>query len=175
MLRHRIKTLAGHIERRTDDRLGLRNVSLTQEALLVRFARSRETGLFATVLADALSASQWLSERILLDISGQQLAMTLKGLAIDADDAIFILQRLYNHLGAQVHGTSRAAILFGQLDEDECGRRVEAWRRADSYTYTDQQSRPANTASERESERGPAQVIRTTASARRTIQLQRSR
>jgi len=170
MLRHRIKALAGHIDRPADDRLGLRNLSPIQEALLVRFARNRETGLFATVLADTLSASHWLSERIMLDISGQQLATTLKGLAMHPDDAIFILQRLYDHLSAQAKGVSRAEILFDQLDEDECGKRVEAWRRADTYTYTEQQRQPANGASEPASQQVSPRVIRTTATARRPMQ-----
>ncbi len=170
MLRHRIKALAGHIDRPADDRLGLRNLSPIQEALLVRFARNRETGLFATVLADTLSASHWLSERIMLDISGQQLATTLKGLAMHPQDAVFILQRLYDHLGAQLKGVSRAEILLDQLDEDECGKRVEAWRRADTYTYTEPQRQPSTDASATAKEQTSPRVIRTTASARRPIQ-----
>lgn len=170
MLRHRIKSLAGHIDRPADDRLGLRNLSPIQEALLVRFARNRETGLFATVLADTLSASHWLSERILLDISGQQLATTLKGLAMHPDDAVFILERIYDHLSAEVKGVSRAEILFDQLDEDECGKRVEAWRRADTYTYAEPQRQPAAASAQGSDQHVSPRVIRTTASARRPLQ-----
>ncbi|MGO8485108.1 hypothetical protein AB9F39_39180, partial [Rhizobium leguminosarum] len=60
--------------------LGLRTLTDIQAALLVRFARSRESTHFATALADALSASRWLAERIMLDLSGQQLATTLTSL-----------------------------------------------------------------------------------------------
>ncbi|MGK9050214.1 DUF2336 domain-containing protein [Neorhizobium petrolearium] len=169
-LRRRLKALAGHIDRPAGDRLGLRNLSPIQEALLVRFARNRETGLFATVLADALSASHWLSERIMLDISGQQLATTLKGLAMDGEDAVFILQRLYDHLGAGEDGATRAASLWNSLDESECGKRVEAWRRADRYTYAEPQPRPA-ASGDREAEGHEAlpRLIRTTASVRRPL------
>lgn len=134
-LREQIKALAAHIDRPASDRLGLRSLTPAQEALLVRFARNREAGFFASVLADALSASRWLSERIMLDISGQQLAATLKGLAMQPADALFILERLYGHLAQRTEGESRAEVLWGRLDADECYGRVEAWRRADSYTY----------------------------------------
>ncbi|MFB9951381.1 DUF2336 domain-containing protein [Rhizobium puerariae] len=170
LLRQRIKALAGHIDRPAGDRLGLRNLSPLQEALLVRFARDREMGLFATVLADALSASFWLSERIMLDISGQQLATTLRGLAMEEEDAVFILKRLYDHLSAGQGGVSRAQVLWEALDEDECGRRVEAWRRADRYTYAEPQQQPvaSNDRDAGDYEAEP-RLIRTTASARRPL------
>lgn len=165
-LRQRIKALASHIDRPAHDRLGLRSLSPIQEALLVRFARDREAGLFATVLADSLSASLWLSERIMLDISGQQLATTLKGLAMREEDAIFILQRIYDHLGSHEDGVTRAEALWTMLDEDECGRRIEAWRRADSYTYAEPKRQPAAANETQEHEAEP-RILRTSASLRR--------
>lgn len=146
-LRQRIKALAAHVHRAEDDRLGLRTLTPVQEALLVRFARNREGGMFATTLADSLSASRWLAERILLDISGQQLATTLKALGMDEADALFVLLRFYSHLGNQTNGISRGQFLWNALDAGECGRRVEAWRRADSYTARESEFAPvANTA-----------------------------
>jgi uncharacterized protein (DUF2336 family) len=139
-LRRRIKLLAGHTERAPDDRLGLRQVSQMQAALMVRFARNRETSLFCGVLADTLSASHWLAERIMLDISGHQLATTLKGLFMDEDDAVFILEKLYNHLSEDHDGRSRATVIWNMLDTDDSGRRLEAWRRADGYTYAQTQN-----------------------------------
>jgi uncharacterized protein (DUF2336 family) len=137
-LRRRIKLLAGHMERQSDDRQGLRQLSETHAALLVRFARAREATLFAGVLADALSASRWLAQRIMLDISGQQLATTLKGLFMDEAEAVFVLERFYGHLAhEQLDGASRATAMWLVLDIDECGRRLEAWRRADGYTYAE--------------------------------------
>lgn len=130
-LRQRIRALAGHIHRSDDDRLGLRTLTPVQEALMVRFARSRDGGPFATVLADSLSASRWLAERIMLDISGRQLATTLKALGMGAADGCYVLERFYPHLGETENGMGRAQSLWETLDADACGRRIEAWRRAD--------------------------------------------
>lgn len=135
VLRDRIKGLARHMHRPADDRLGMRTLSPVQEALLVRFARTREPHHFATTLADALSASRWLSERIMLDLSGRQLAVTLTGLGMGHEDAIAVLTRLYPHLARKAGGTLRAEGLLTELDPRECHDRVEAWRRADSYTF----------------------------------------
>ena len=138
-LRRRIKLLAGHVERAADDRLGLRSLSEIQEALLVRFARNREATLLVTALSDILTTSRWLAERVLLDLSGRQLATVLKSLGMTSSDATYILTRLYGHLAEASDGVSLAESLWQSLDEDECNARVEAWRRADRYTYgTDQ-------------------------------------
>ncbi|WP_454848688.1 DUF2336 domain-containing protein [Rhizobium binxianense] len=134
-LRRRIKGLAGHLGRNDEDRLGLRTLSEIQEALLVRFARARAASHFATALADALSASRWLAERIMLDLSGQQLATTLTSLGMNLPDATFVLEQLYPHLSEQQQGASRAWAVLDALDAEECHARVEAWRRADRYTY----------------------------------------
>jgi uncharacterized protein (DUF2336 family) len=142
-LRQRIKALAAHVHRTEDDRLGLRTLTPVQEALLVRFARNREGGMFAATLADGLTASRWLAERILLDISGQQLATTLKALGMDEADALFVLLRFYPHLGNRTNGISRGQFLWNVLEPEECGRRVEAWRRADSYTARESEFSPA--------------------------------
>lgn len=136
-LRQKIKQLAAMQARPTSDRLGLRTATDVQEALLVRFARSRDADAFATCLADTLSASRWLAERIMMDISGLQLATTLKALGMDAQEAFFILERLYGHLKESVGGVSRGEILWDSLQDDECIRRLEAWCRADRYTYAD--------------------------------------
>jgi uncharacterized protein (DUF2336 family) len=101
----------------------------THHALFVRFARVGETGLLAVTLADALASSQWLSERILLDLSGRQLAETLLALAVPAADCHFVLEKLYPHLVA-----NGAAALLKSLDKATAIERVESWRRADSYT-----------------------------------------
>jgi uncharacterized protein (DUF2336 family) len=134
-LRRRIKLLAGHVERAEGDRLGLRSLTAIQEALLVRFARNREADLLVTALSDILTASRWLAERILLDLSGRQLATVLKGLGLNFSDATYILTRLYGHLAEAQDGVSEAEAMWQSLDEDECGRRVEAWRRADRQTH----------------------------------------
>ncbi|MBX5300946.1 hypothetical protein HJB93_17190 [Rhizobium sp. NLR12b] len=134
-LRGRILDLAGHLGRDDQDRLGLRTLTDIQEALLVRFARSHEATHFATALADALSASRWLAERIMLDLSGQQLATTLTSLGMGFLDAVFVLERFYPHLAEQQHNVTRGWMVLDALDPEECHERVEAWRRADRYTY----------------------------------------
>ncbi|PZM17106.1 hypothetical protein CPY51_02415 [Rhizobium tubonense] len=148
-LRREIKQIARHLSDGANDRLGLRTLSDVQEALLVRFAREREAAHFATTLADALSASCWLAERILLDLSGQQLAVTLTSLGMGLADAVFVLERFYPHL-SDMHGSvSRAWLVLDDADPEDCERRVEAWRRADRYTYLPEErstplpSRPA--------------------------------
>ncbi len=146
ILRQQIKQAARHMARDDNDRLGLRSLSETQEALLVRFARERDAVKFATTLADALSSSRWLAERILLDTSGQQLAVTLVSLGMGIADAVYSLERFYPHLAERHGSVSRAWLVLDGIDAEESQGRVEAWRRADSYTYLPQdkaEQRPA--------------------------------
>jgi uncharacterized protein (DUF2336 family) len=147
-IRNRIRELARHVSRPEGDRLGLRNLSPIQAALLVRFARNREAALFAKALASGLSASRWLAERIMLDISGQQLATTLISLGLDFRDAVFVLEKLYPHLAEPQHGVTRAWMVLDSLDLEECNARVDAWRRADSYTYLPEKTETAQAAHE---------------------------
>lgn len=111
------------------------------QALFVRFARARETGMLAVALADALSSSQWLSERILLDLSGRQLAETLLALAVPADDCRFILARLHSHITEN----DGQALLAG-IDAAMAVDRVESWRRADCYSNGGSLPQAANSA-----------------------------
>lgn len=139
-VRDTLRGLARHLGRDDNDRLGLRTLSTLQSALLVRFARSREAVAFATALADTLSASRWLAERIMLDTSGQQMATTLTSIGMDFSDAVFVLEKLYPHLAEAQHSVTRAWMVLDALDPEECRDRVEAWRRADSYTYLPEQA-----------------------------------
>lgn len=138
LLRQQIKQLSSHLNRPGHDRLGLRSLTPMQEALLVRFARTRESSHFASTLSDVLTSSRWLAERIMLDISGRQLGATLTGLGMNGLDAAYVLTRLYPHLAQSETGaTTRADMLLASLDPVECEDRIEAWLRADSYTYRD--------------------------------------
>jgi uncharacterized protein (DUF2336 family) len=134
-LRQTIKQVARHLGRDDNDRLGLRNLSDTQEALMVRFARERDAQHFAATLADALTSSRWLAERIMIDTSGQQLAVTLVSLGMGFADAVYALERFYPHLSERHGSVSRAWLVLDSIDAEESYARVEAWRRADSYTY----------------------------------------
>ncbi|WP_416796555.1 DUF2336 domain-containing protein [Ciceribacter azotifigens] len=134
-LRERIKRLANHLNAPVSDRLGMRTITPMQEALLVRFARNGEADHFCSTLSEVLSASRWLAERIMLDISGRQLAVTLTGVAMPADETVFVLKCLYPHLSETVTEMTRADVLIKDLDPIDCADRIETWRRADSYTY----------------------------------------
>lgn len=147
-LRQEIKALALHLTRPAVDRQGLRMLSDVQEALLVRFARGGDVANFARVLSDALSASQSLSERILLDASGQQLAMTLCSLGLGNADIVFVLTQLYPQLSDKEGSRrSRAQSIVDALDPAECDQRIDVWLRADAYTSGDATGAlaPANT------------------------------
>jgi len=157
VLRQTIKTLANQLARPSSDRLGLLTLTPMQEALLVRFARNREAGLFASTLADALSSSRWLAERIMLDTSGRQLAVTLVGLGMEPEETVSVLTALYPQLAQHEGVRTRALNLIGQLDPVECENRIEAWRKADGYTFPkesevaadDPHPAPANTSQKR--------------------------
>ena len=100
--------------------------------LLIRFARLREARNFSAALADALGSSRWLSERIMLDLSGQQLGTALMALGADPADGQFMLAQLYPHLGTMDDsGRSRAQSLWEGLDPERCDDRMLAWLRAD--------------------------------------------
>jgi uncharacterized protein (DUF2336 family) len=106
----------------------------TQEALLVRFARLRQPRNFLHVLSHALVVSDDLGERILLDISGTQLATTLLALRLRDHEIEFVLCQFYPHLKQPQNETTRADQLIANLDLEQCKLRVAAWQRADFYT-----------------------------------------
>jgi uncharacterized protein (DUF2336 family) len=143
-LRQTIKRMAYQHRPAASDRLGRRQATPLQTALLVRFARSHDGGLFATTLADLLTASRWLAERILLDISGRQLATTLAGVAMEPSEAIFILEHIYPHLARRENGTSRAESLFFGMDPDQAEDRIDSWIRADRYTFAGEEAQTAS-------------------------------
>ncbi|MGO4440490.1 DUF2336 domain-containing protein [Rhizobium sp. RAF56] len=158
-LRQELKQVARHLAFDANDRLGLRSLSEIQEALLVRFARAHDAGQFTTALADALSSSRWLAERILLDVSGHQLAVTLSGVGMNASEAAFVLESFYPHLAEHRGSASRAWLVLDSLDPDETAARVESWRRADRYTYlSPEQAEPD---ADRKEERAARQLTST--------------
>ena len=116
----------------------------------MRFARVLDGGAFATTLSDLLSSSRWLAERILLDISGRQLATTLAGVAMAEEDSVFILEHIYPHLARSEAGESRAAALIASIDPDQAEARIDSWLRADRYTFGEMETR--------ETERGADEV-----------------
>lgn len=131
-LREEIKALArvGSQDANGTSRV-VRPIDELHQALLVRFARNGEASLFATALADALGASRALAERILLDVSGQQLAATLSAMDFPADDTRFLLESLYPHLSERLGGSSRAEALIMSVGRKASLERLEAWLRVD--------------------------------------------
>lgn len=107
---------------------GLEEMSMN---LLIRFARLKEARNFSHALADALGSSRWLSERIMLDLSGQQLGTALMALGADPADGRFMLAQLYPHLAEDIDGKNRAQVLWEGLDPERCDDRMLAWLRAD--------------------------------------------
>ncbi len=156
-LRRQLRTMAHQFRRPAGDNLGIRRLTDVQEALLVRFARERNARQFSVALSDSLSASHWLSERIMLDISGQQLATTLTGLGMEFGDAAFVIECFYPHLKARKGDMTGAELMLDSLDPAQCEERVESWRRADRYTLSPSQE---ETTPPKESQNAERLVIR---------------
>jgi uncharacterized protein (DUF2336 family) len=141
-------------------------------ALLVRFARSGEANLFAASLSAALSSTAELGERILLDISGQQLATTLTALDMHADDSLFVLCAFYPDLAERLGGATRGEALLGSLTSETCRVRVQAWLQSDqkdtvgpsghqAYLSPDRGNNPRQTAARQDPARSVADVQQT--------------
>ncbi|MBD9371495.1 hypothetical protein IB238_02420 [Rhizobium sp. ARZ01] len=163
-LREEIKALARALMPKQTGLAPLIPITDIHLVLVVRFARAGETGMLSVALADALGSSQWLSERILLDISGQQLATTLIALATPISDCTFVLGRLYPHLAEAGATGTRAAMLLADLEQASCLERVESWRRADAYTHQGLPRAAANTvAAERDVDDSSVAGLRRTA------------
>lgn len=110
------------------------NLEDVQQALLVRFARLRQSRDFSQLLSNILGSSLWLTNRIMLDLSGLQLATALISIKTQAEDGVFILKQFYPHLSAATGELSRADMLWSGLDAEDCLDRLLAWIRADDYT-----------------------------------------
>jgi uncharacterized protein (DUF2336 family) len=111
-----------------------------RDALLIRFARLREARDFSATLANILSSSLWLTNRIMLDVSGVQLATALIAIDTQKQDGIFILKQFYPHLNAMNGETGRAEMLWHGLNVDDCRERLRVWIRADDITRGKQAS-----------------------------------
>ncbi|WP_322886598.1 DUF2336 domain-containing protein [Sinorhizobium medicae] len=131
-LRAEIKALARVGSPEKSDRSLIQPIGELHCALLVRFARSGETALFSTALADALGTSRALADRILLDVSGQQLAAALAALSFPAGEETRVLELLYPHLSERIGGGNRAEALIRNLDRQASIERVASWLRADA-------------------------------------------
>lgn len=112
-------------------------VGLDRKAHLERMARFAADGnpdWFATALADAMGTGMALAERIMLDLSGRQLATAMLGLGAHRDVIVTALETYFPHLATAIEGRSRAVTEIESLDRDACAARLGAWQRADAYT-----------------------------------------
>jgi uncharacterized protein (DUF2336 family) len=119
-----------------------------EEALLLRFARLREAKAFSRMLAHCLGSSIWLTNRIMLDLSGLQLATALKALGLHDGETRFALTQFYPHLTEEIAEGTRADAVVAGLDAEECADRVGVWIRADAYTGGQAEESAANANSE---------------------------
>ena len=133
-LRDRLRALAG--QRPQDGTpatagIALPHVRPGQVARLLAFAEEREPLFFVTALADVLDCSFPLAERIMLDISGRQLAETLIALGFERDDACRAIESFFPHLGRRQGQMTKSQMLLGGCDAEDAAERVILWLRAD--------------------------------------------
>lgn len=119
-------------------------ISDVQEALFVRFGRARQPEAFVRVLKDALQSDIFLPERILMDFSGTQLAITLLALGMRYEDISLILRSFYWHLNEVEDRQHRSVALLASLDISDCRQRLAAWLRADGYTQNPKAADPVH-------------------------------
>jgi uncharacterized protein (DUF2336 family) len=111
-----------------------RRVGDVRLAQLARHAATDQESWFATALADAMGASYALAERIMMDLSGRQLATALIGLGAPEGTIKSALESFFPHLAKPSVRHTLATDLIEELDSESCAARLQAWQRADSYT-----------------------------------------
>lgn len=105
------------------------------EMRLIRHAERAEAKYFTTALADALSSSFGLAERIMLDVSGRQLAETLVALGLRYTLIVVALERFFPHLAVTDRdGIRRSLAILRTCSFVECVDRIRTWLRADRLT-----------------------------------------
>ncbi len=97
---------------------------------LVEAAALGDRARFSNALADRLHSTATLAERILMDASGRQLAMTLQALGLGDAQIIATLEAVFSHLQTVEDGESQAAVLLADCDPEISRRKVTAWRNA---------------------------------------------
>jgi len=122
---------AANATRSTAARRRVADVRLSQ---LARHAKADQETWFATALADAMGASYALAERIMMDLSGRQLATALIGLGAPDSTIKSALETFFPHLANPSNRHTLATDLIEELDAESCTARLNAWQRADSYT-----------------------------------------
>ncbi len=111
-----------------------RRVGDVRLAQLARHAKTDQESFFATALADAMGASFALAERIMMDLSGRQLATAMIGLGAPDSTVKSALESFFPHLAKPSERHTLATDLIEELDSESCVARLQIWQRADSYT-----------------------------------------
>lgn len=101
---------------------------------LARYAKPDHESWFATALADAMDTSYSLAERIMMDLSGRQLATAMIALGTPEATTRAALESFFPHLSQPSKRQTQASDLIKDLDPNICSERLSAWRRADRYT-----------------------------------------
>lgn len=134
-LRTRLRNMA--LEKRTNnaepDHIGQKD---TLGKLLTMQARGRNPLRFADCLALALKSSSELTDRIMLDVSGHQLAMAMQALGVPDVHIYAVLESAFPHLARESNGISHSSLVLASCDREESIRKVSAWRRAHEDTNT---------------------------------------
>ena len=128
-LRQRIKDMALDPLLKNPERSDTRQRGVLGQ-LLAKQAQGSNPIRFAECLALALRTNRTLSDRILLDPSGRQLAMALLSLEIGELHALSILEGIFPHLERNSDGMRHSRIVLQSCDAEESDHKVEAWRRA---------------------------------------------
>lgn len=126
------------------------------EDRLIRHAREGDVQYFTTALADALAASFQLAERIMLDVSGRQLAETLLVLGLRYTTIVQALEAFFPHLSEESVAGRRSLLLLRGCDFVEAVERVAAWQRADHITRGDMRHEPVMAETARKKPSQPA-------------------
>ncbi|WP_394690038.1 hypothetical protein [Hoeflea sp.] len=112
----------------------LRRLAEARLHQLARYAKPDHENWFATALADAMETSFALAERIMMDLSGRQLATALIGLKAPPETTKAALESFFPHLSKPSTVQTQANDLISNLDPQACAERLSAWQRADRYT-----------------------------------------
>lgn len=109
-----------------------RRIAPDIEERLLRHVRQGEPLYFATALADALGSGFDLAERIMLDVSGRQLAETLVALGMRYTTIVVALEGLFPYLAEGSGEARRSLRLVRGCEFATCLAKVAAWLRADA-------------------------------------------
>lgn len=102
--------------------------------LLTKHANNNHIGYFTSALADAIGSSYALAERIMSDMTGQQLAMSLSAIRAPEDMSIDVLNKFFPHVSIMEGTIEGAAAMARNIQQGPSEEKLITWLRADSLT-----------------------------------------